>query len=286
MAIQFPTQVVNYKYPISIVERASMEGMLLLNGTTPHTVTFPTNYAFNGSMTAAANGEVIPASGSIVFSRLNPITKITVIKNINIFTSAATRISVNNLFVRNNTKYYHADGSNSLNITDPFFIYPKESCTIKIDGLETSTPADGKIYGYGSVESYRISADTNYSAQHTIMLIGDSNMEGSSVTVGVPGTGVTAENIWTWILRKWYIDKGNDVRLLDCSVSGQTTAFFDELRQSGRIQTIEDPSVIVYNLGTNDGSASTAATNLDNYIKWALSKYRNLHSFIDNAHLM
>lgn len=128
-----------------------------------------------------------------------------------------------------------------------------------------------KVVATFTTDAIRLSADNNYAAKQSIYFIGDSN------TVGVFGSLTSAQysrfSVYSWILRQYFIDNGNDVRIIDKATSNYTSADFEGLRQKAMLDLPEAPAITFYNIGTNDSSSSIYLTNLDSFVKWYVKKW-------------
>lgn len=138
-------------------------------------------------------------------------------------------------------------------------------------------PTVTKIVTAGQWCGNSFSSDTNYGAKHKVLFIGDSNTEGTSVQ-----NGKSKDDLYSQKFVNWLNDSGVSARRLEKSIGGKSSVHYNDYLNSGKLDVI-DPSVIIYNLGTNDLTAPGAETasrdaflaNLDNIIAWKKSRYPN-----------
>jgi len=113
-------------------------------------------------------------------------------------------------------------------------------------------------------QGWSLTDDLDYAAPKTMLWIGDS------ITAG--GTGPTVKsNQYDWRVRKYYRDKGIRVRMVNMSLSGQTSVVLESRRALGVYDGIP-ADLICYSPGINDASqavsASTYRANVDAVIAW------------------
>lgn len=114
--------------------------------------------------------------------------------------------------------------------------------------------------------------DFNFTADHTIMVAGDSTTN---------GTGPTAtQTMYPFLVREWLNSQGYNCRVLLKSASGTTSAEHETFRKQGwHSSTLNKYSLGIYNLGINDaGGAVSSATFLANvtaFWNWWSKAYPN-----------
>lgn len=113
-------------------------------------------------------------------------------------------------------------------------------------------------------QGWSLTDDMDYAAPKTMLWIGDS------ITAG--GTGPTIKtNQFDWRVRKYYRDKGIRVRMVNMSLSGQTSIVQESRRAQGAFDGIP-ADLICYSMGPNDAAqgvaASTYRANVDAAIAW------------------
>lgn len=270
MAQVIQTDIFNKDYYNgSLLEQLQFEGVDLLNGTSLLSNSFPSSYVFDGSKVPETDGQVINSTNSTFFSQNNPITKISLIRKITAWVSAPVKT---NFRVGSIGWEYFISPDNTFQKYVNIWTFPKQSFEFKVLGLIKSVKDSGgtitnKIVGFGSGDALRFSADVNYSADKTILLVGDSNFEASAISTNINGdTSLDATACVNWKTRKLYTDAGYNVRLIDKSISGRDSVFFNTLLTQNRLLNIKQPDLIIYNLGTNDGNATAAANNLTYFL--------------------
>ena len=108
------------------------------------------------------------------------------------------------------------------------------------------------VHGAISLAGYAITDDLNFSAEKTILAIGDSILNGTGPTVSA--------NMWTFKARDKFREQGKTVRIVQMANSSSTTSDHETWRKAGRYDGVE-ADVIFYALGVNDaGAAVSAAT--------------------------
>lgn len=160
------------------------------------------------------------------------------------------------------------------------FLYPLNKVAFSQDQVFTSLqgPVDPtvlKVVTAGQWTGSSFSSDTNYSAKHKVVCIGDSNFEGTSMQ-----NGTSKNDLCTQMLINWLNTQGVSCRRVEKSIGGKTTTSYNAFLNSGKLD-INEPSLIIYNLGTNDyagadvANRDTAMVNMDNLIVWKRLRYPN-----------
>jgi acyl-CoA thioesterase-1 len=105
-----------------------------------------------------------------------------------------------------------------------------------------------------------LAATPGATSQRTILVFGDSLSA---------GYGVSVEESWPALLQKRLDEEGYGYRVVNASVSGETTS--GGLQRLPRALSLHRPSVVVLELGANDGlralPVSTTRSNLDEMIR-------------------
>lgn len=115
------------------------------------------------------------------------------------------------------------------------------------------------------LNGYLVTDDLNFSADKTILLIGDSRFN---------GTGPTSKlKNFQWSMLRYFRDTlGVNCRYVNRSLSGACTTDHEQLRQMGRYDELANVDLIYYGVGVNDAgysvSIGTTNTNLDALIAW------------------
>lgn len=137
-------------------------------------------------------------------------------------------------------------------------VYLKEYLDSTLTGVRVSVAISGQV----------LSDDLNFGAAKPLLFIGDSIWNGTGPT--------TKENFIPWMIRKYYTDAGEDVRMLNQSISGSTSVGHEVLRARGRYDH-RGLGAIFYSLGANDAvqaiSAATYQANVAAFIAWKQRQY-------------
>jgi lysophospholipase L1-like esterase len=231
---------------------------------------YPSTYNFNGSSTFAANGASQGTQSSTITANGYgaQAAKAWWINNIHIYLSHDTYIQflagTANSFLRQPI----SAGTHDIQINKVIF---------PVDGISTSLwgPVEGanNILFTWQVDAYAFSADMNYGAKDSILVIGDSNTEGGSVAV----SGVYPEDLWHHKLKNWLLDRGESVRLIDKSIGGKSSTSYYNYMKQGKLYLPEAPKYCIINLGTNDGGdGATYKTNIRAIVTFLLRHYPDI----------
>lgn len=269
----FPIE--NRKDNISDIRRMYLEGRQY-NGVGR---TLPSAYPFNGIATPETDGAnlnaVTPTSPQPLPGFVPTITKCIAIQDYT--AECSSDIYLQKIFGGADSGFRGVVGPNNpLHIQGPIFVKPGKIISGNILGLtKPTTPIGNRVLFTESMRAFTMSADLNWSANKSILLLGDSNFEGSAMglTRVSDGAQTTRFDVVTWLLRNWYRVNGNDVRLIDFSVAGWASPEFENLRLNGDLEMPEQPSLIIYAVGTNDRYANIHLSNLTKFLTWAQSQY-------------
>lgn len=112
-----------------------------------------------------------------------------------------------------------------------------------------------------------ISDDFNLSAAQPILFLGDSIWNGNCST---------KELLIPWMIRQYYADKGQSVRMNNQSLSSTTSTHHEIARSRGRYD-YDRVGAIFYSLGANDATLGTTVgtyrANIDALIAWKQARY-------------
>lgn len=139
------------------------------------------------------------------------------------------------------------------------------------------SPTTLKIVSIGQWEGNDFSSDVNYEAKNTVLFLGDSNTEGTSVQ-----NGKTQEDLYSQQLINWLNTQGFSCRRVDKSKAGKSSTDFNNYLNAGKLN-VSAPALIIDMLGTNDltgtgaeaSSRDTSIANLENRIAWRKARYPN-----------
>lgn len=114
--------------------------------------------------------------------------------------------------------------------------------------------------------------DPNFNADKPILFVGDS------IWAGYAGTSMASFN--PRLIRKYYSDKGLDVRMMGQPTVGSTLAGHTTYRDLGGYDISDRPFAAIFvNLGINDVTAGTSAatfqTQVADWIAWKQREYPN-----------
>lgn len=258
----FPVDI-NNQFP-RIADRAIIEGMQL-DGSS---FKYPGTYVFDGTKTPETDGGVPSAT----FGGFGvELTKIIYISTFEAWCSSDTYLKIIAGTVGNGGVNCVV-GKNGFRQKFNNLAMRGNSISVIGQGLVQSTaPAGNKIVATASFRGYNLSADTNWGAKDSILILGDSNSVGGSA-----GSSTTLDDMWQFRVRKWYRQNGNDIRLIDKSVAGQGSVNFETYRLNGQLGLFKAPKLVIYSLGTNDANASTFQANLTNFLNWSQVEWPNV----------
>lgn len=237
----------------------------------------PSAYAFDGTVTPEANGASPGAPGSPqpISGFVPTITKMFVLDDFTAQSSADVNAEIT--FGPTQGGFKGIIGpTQPLNLKGPYFVKPGRSIVGNLLGLVRPTsPTGNKILFTESFRGHILSADMNYGAKFPIMIFGDSNCEGSAMgsTRVSDGAPATRYDVMTWLMRAWYRNNGQDVRLIDYSTAGWATTDFETLRINGDLEVNAKPALGLYALGTNDVDTAVFKNNVTKFINWYTSTY-------------
>jgi len=122
------------------------------------------------------------------------------------------------------------------------------------------------------LNGYLVTDDLNFSADKTILIIGDSKFN---------GTGPTGKlKNFQWSMLRYFRDNlGVNCRYVNRSISGSCSTDHEQLRQMGRYDELAYVNLIYYGVGANDAGYSvpinTTNANLDALIAWKKKFWSN-----------
>jgi lysophospholipase L1-like esterase len=268
---------------ISLKDRSLIEGRAL-DGTFGIT---PTSYSFDGGVTPEANGVV--AAGNAIFGHQVLLTRVAIALRIDLWASADVYGVVT--CGKNNAGIRRVFGPAGLTLTDlngP--VFPKEYISAGLVGtlgnatpqalVRPTTPAGNKILLTGSYQAWYISADLEFNRSQSIYFLGDSNTEASAIAANLlaPASTISRNDVYSWKLKNFLNSIGNDVRIIDKSISGKSTKDFESYRIAGQLDLLTPPELVFYVLGTNDTDPAAYEANLMAYLseyhqKWTDTKF-------------
>lgn len=157
-------------------------------------------------------------------------------------------------------------GGETLIIPVNQFVYEGENISATCISGSDGSSFEAKM----GLNGYQLTNDFNYSASKTILMIGDSISNGTA--------GVTrGENLYQFILRNNLYKDGISCRVVTKGNGGFTSSNIDYLRAIGRLN-IQDPGLILYNLGMNDvpGNMTAFQSNLPKILEWKQTFYKDI----------
>ena len=237
---------------------------------------YPTNYKFDGVQTPELNGATAPVSFSSVPSGVGvqggigvPMGAAFYITSVSGWVSAPTFIQV---ALGNNGGVRTVVSGNFTVPVQKFIAGLTDQVNVAVLGRVTGT--DKVLLTY-QVDGYQVSNDFDTDADASILILGDSNTQGTSLQ-----GGTHRDDIWHWQLKRFlnlstgltYRNGANRTRIIEKALKGQSTIYIDRLRASGRLNV--NPSLIVNQMGGNDGANLTTYTNnINRLIAWKKAYY-------------
>ena len=136
------------------------------------------------------------------------------------------------------------------------------------DGLASAAGRD--VFGALTLNGYALTDDLNFDAEKTMLVLGDSI---------VNGTGPTrSANMWTFKARDHFKAQGATVRLVQMANSGSSSSEHESWRQAGRYDGL-DADAVVYAVGVNDAVGAVPPTtyraNLEAFWNHAQNRWPN-----------
>jgi lysophospholipase L1-like esterase len=258
----------NFPY-CDIIDFVSTEGM---QPTTGFGSFYPTNYLFDGVQTPSTNGATAGtiASNISVGSVRPPLTKRYFINGLSLWASEPVimRAQVGGA----SNVYQGVVGSNGIVMPTNFFLNPQEPLGVNIKGRVNA--GTGGVVATATARITTLSVDVDYNADYTMLCIADSNTEGTSCE-----NATSAWDIYTWLLKKNLQDNHNiNIRIVDKSLANTTTNDYENNRLKGFLSLPFNPSIILYNLGTNNPgnvADNLYSTHLQNLVDWKKTRYPN-----------
>jgi len=98
-------------------------------------------------------------------------------------------------------------------------------------------------------------------AQKTILVLGDSLSA---------GYGIKVEESWPALLQNKLNEKDIDYKIHNASISGQTS--FEGLRQIDQLLSLTQPSIVILELGANDGLRGLSINQMKQNLQTMISK--------------
>lgn len=262
-------------------------------------IDFPTRCAqeavpfWNGTVSATYSNSNLPQSTQL-FQVYTLAGQAAYLQSMVVQTTCTTEML---LWVRNvennltpNGGYEGLDSGDSFSIGSPFFISDSKPALIDFGGMWIRENTEMKVAvllsaGYTGITGdfrlgvigYRFTNDLNFTAQKTVLMIGDSICKGS---LGVRNS-FNGSDIYPWKVRDYFKSKGQDTRLVNKGAGGRTST-------DGRAWMLQqfydilNADLILWNFGMNDvtggfgaGKQQTYSDNIDAAIAWKQGKYPN-----------
>lgn len=246
------------------LERALMEGMPTLGVRW----LYPSNYVFDGTKVPNIDGgepgtSVVPIA---VGGYAVPLANAWYFQKLECYISDACHVNMQ-LGIPNSNyqgvldKGQHRFFYNTL-------MYSQEGVSLSVRGLPAPIGGNGKILWQGQVQALAISSDLNFRAKNTMMIIGDSNHQGTNVT------GATSrDHLFTHIFKNHLNTLGADIRIIEKSVAGKSSVDFLLYKNAGKLDLNRQPSLIIYGLGGNDTDVNAYTENLSDFIAYKQRMY-------------
>lgn len=127
-----------------------------------------------------------------------------------------------------------------------------------------------------SANAIRITDDLNFSADHLILAVGDSTLNGTGPT--------STQAMWPFLARDYLRGEGHNCRVVLKSVSGSTSSEHEAWRKAGWHRSVlQRPSMGFYNLGLNDAAN---AVPLATYLANVQAFWNDWKTWVPNAPLI
>lgn len=219
-------------------------------------VWYPSTYNFDGTMTPAINGATPGSSGtfsgSVAGSGVAILTgtvgkgQIGWLSGFHLWCSSPVFFRMD--FGLTKCGFQGPVGPTGLGQPVDKMLFPRDSLFTQLQGAVDNSSSN-KVVATATQFLYLASADMDYDAPYIMEVLGDSN------TVG-PFAG-EASQLWHWIVRKWYRDRGVRIRIVERAYGGKSTVHFEEYRGSRKLVNPYTANIVFYALGTNDQSTSS-----------------------------
>jgi hypothetical protein len=226
---------------LSLTELMQIEGIPIDTGLAGSA---PSGYAFSSAVSPGVNGfdPGTVSSNVAVFTHKPALTKRTVVDRIAAWTSEALNVRIeaggtNNVWLGVFSGNKSFDGVH--------LVSPQKTFGMTVKGRLTGT---GNCVASICARGISVSADVEYDARYTMMLLADSNTELTSCE------GATiAWDAWSWrVKRALALNDNLRIRIVDKSHAGYTTTDYDNFRKDTLLELPYQPSMIWYFLGTNN----------------------------------
>ena len=141
--------------------------------------------------------------------------------------------------------------------------------------VSTNPTGDQNVSYTLSASAQSLTADFNYSADHTILFLGDSITHGSSQGAA---NSYNESQLWTYMVRDYFLKKGYNVRHVNMSVGGTTLK-----RQLAKLESnkfdVDKVSLIFVMFGTNDmGESGTTTSTYSDNLQKAILKLKDRYT--------
>lgn len=121
---------------------------------------------------------------------------------------------------------------------------------LEADGTLSTIGRD--VTGAAGVNGYALTDDLNFDAEKTILVLGDSILNGTGPT--------SSAGLWTFQARDHFKSQGPTVRIVQMTNSGSTSSEHEAWRKAGRYDGVE-ADLVIHAVSVNDaGNAVPAAT--------------------------
>lgn len=159
-------------------------------------------------------------------------------------------------------------------IVDLNGIWIPENTQIKLSSIGSYNNVIGKFAM--SSNSLRFTNDFNWTADKTILVIGDSIVKGSLGPINT----YNSSDVYPWKVRDWFINKGQNTRLVNKGAGGRTSRDGRDWMIKQRFYDIADAALIIYAFGMNNVTGGFNETkqsafleDIEAAIQWKKGKY-------------
>lgn len=265
----FPVEVTNLNqldyFNLAVQEGVELEGIRWK---------YPGPFVFGTNTIDANGGSPGSEAASVGVGGYGvPLSKSWYINNINMYVSHDVYMQILVGYLNVGARSVVAKGS---------YNHAIKRVSFSTDGLSVSLqgavdPTVTRVVTTGQVDGWAFSSDTNYNAKLKALFIGDSNTEGGSVQ-----NATSKNDLYSQKFINWLNDEGVSIRRVDKSIGGKSSIDYNDFLRDGKLD-VDNPSLIIYNLGTNDfnGAATDVQkrdgylANLANIIQWKKRFYPN-----------
>lgn len=233
--------------------------------TTGFASTTPTGYPFNGIVSPVVNGVYPGTIASNISAGVikPPFTKRWFVDGITMYASEPLNFL---LQAGQGLNVWAGTLDRTVALNRGVWVYPGDALGMTIKGR--LYPGRGGVTASVGARFTPVGIDREYNAPYQMLILADSNTEGTSLQ-----NGLSQWDVYTWQLKKWLTSQSKNIWLIDKSQASRTTTDYETWRCKGGFELPNQPSIIIYNLGTNDTVLATVQANMANAAAWKQYRY-------------